>query len=156
MLGIKKHVLEMGNSMVILPHTLTHFHEIFTQFGLFWLILGHFQLGGYRKACTRAREFNGDTFTHSHALLHAISHNYMQFSCNLGYFGQFWAIFNMLGIKKYVLQLENSMQWWYFYTLSRTPSISNNNTRIDRSLSANKACLGKILFLYYSFGNCEL
>ena len=86
------------------------------QFGIFWLIYGHFQHVGYQKACTWAMEFSGNTFTHSSTSLHT----FKQFSCNLGYFGQFWAIFNMVGIK--IMYSSWEVQWCYFLTLSHTPS----------------------------------
>ena len=86
------------------------------QFGIFWLIYGHFQHVGYQKACTWAMEFSGNTFTHSCTSLHT----FKQFSCNLGYFGQFWAIFNMVGIK--IMYSSWEVQWCYFLTLSHTPS----------------------------------
>merc|ERR1712082_184669 len=34
---------------------------------------------------------------------------FTQFQCNFGYFGLFWANFNMLGIKKHVLEPRNSL-----------------------------------------------
>ena len=49
------------------------------------------------------------SFTKFHARVHAISHNFMQFSRYLGYFSHVWANFNMLGIKKHVLELRNSL-----------------------------------------------
>ena len=65
-------------------------------------ILGHFQHVGNQKACSRADELNGDTLTHSHTLLHAFSGN----------FHAIWVIldkFNMLVIKRHVLELRNSI-----------------------------------------------
>ena len=77
MLGIKMHVLELRNSLVILSKNFTRmfmqFHAIFTLFGLFQPFLGQFQHVGYQKACTRAYKFIGYTFTQFHACLHAIS-----------------------------------------------------------------------------------
>ena len=49
------------------------------------------------------------TFKKFHARVHAISRNFTQFSRNLGYFSHFWANFNMLGIKKHVLEPRNSL-----------------------------------------------
>merc|ERR1719342_1966074 len=73
MLCIKKHVLELRNSLVILSKNFTrvftqfhaisrNFHAIFTQFWLFQPFLGQFQHVGYQKACTRAEKFIGNTF----------------------------------------------------------------------------------------------
>ena len=63
MLGIKMHVLELRNSLVILSknftRVFTQFHTIFTQFGLFQPFLGQFQHVGYQKAYTRAEKFIG-------------------------------------------------------------------------------------------------
>ena len=120
MLGIKMHVLELRNSLVILSHNFRHlftqfhtislkFHAIFTQFWLFQPFLDQFLHVGYQNACTRAKKFIGNTFTQFHALLHAISRNFTQFSRNLGYLSYFWANFNMLGIKKHLLELRNSL-----------------------------------------------
>ena len=78
------------------------------QFQVFQPFLGQFQHVGYQNACTLAEKFNGDTFTHFHALPHAISRNFHTISCNFGYFSHFWANINMLGIKKHVLELRNS------------------------------------------------
>ena len=65
MLGIKVHVLDMKNSMVILLRTLTHsfrqFHTISMQVLLLVPFLGQFQHVGYEKACTQADKFIGDT-----------------------------------------------------------------------------------------------
>merc|ERR1711954_601833 len=89
------------------------FHAIFTQYGLFQSFLGQFQHVAYQKACTRAEKSISDTFTQFHTRLHAISHNFTQISRNflhyLGYFSHFWANFNMLGIKKHVLESRNSL-----------------------------------------------
>merc|ERR1711954_478938 len=49
------------------------------------------------------------SFKKFYARVHAISRNFTQFSCNLGYFSHFWANFNMLGIKMHVLELRNSL-----------------------------------------------
>merc|ERR1711954_246563 len=51
------------------------------------------------------KKFNGDVFTHFHALPHTISCNVMQF----GLFQPFLANFNMLGMKMHVLKERNSM-----------------------------------------------
>ena len=56
-----------------------------------------------------ARAFYIPTFTKFHAHVHAISRNFTQFSHNLGYFSHFWANFNMLRIKKHVLELRNPL-----------------------------------------------
>ena len=80
------------------------------QFRLFQPFLGQFQHVGNQNAYTPAEKFNGDTFTHVHALPYAISHNFHAISRNFGYFSHFWANFNMLGIKMHVLQLRNSME----------------------------------------------
>ena len=60
-LGIKMHVLELRNSMVIFSCTFTHsfmsFHGIFTQFWLYQPFQGQFQHVGYQKTCTQAGEF---------------------------------------------------------------------------------------------------
>ena len=65
MLGIKMHVLELSNSIVILSHTFTHsvtqYHTIFTQFWLFQPFLGQFQRVWYQKVWTRAEKFIGGT-----------------------------------------------------------------------------------------------
>ena len=65
MSGIKKYVLELRNSMVILSHTFMHpFTQFSRNFIHFWLLkpfLGQFQHVGYQKACTRAEKFIGDT-----------------------------------------------------------------------------------------------
>ena len=87
----------------------TQFHAIFTQFGLFQPFLGQFQHVGYQNACTQAEKFIGNTFKKFHARVHAISRNFTQFSRNLGYFSHFWANFNMLGIKRHILELRNSL-----------------------------------------------
>ena len=109
MLGIKMHVLELRNSLVILSKNFmcvfTQFHAIFTQFRLFQPFLGQFQYVGYQNACTWAEKFNGDTFIHFHTLLHALLHTV---SRNFSYFSHFGGNFNMLGIKKHVLELKNS------------------------------------------------
>merc|ERR1711954_288967 len=86
-----------------------NFHAIFMQFWLFQPFLGQFQHAGYQNACTRAEKFIGNTFKKFHARVHAISRNSTQFSHNLGYFSHFWANFNMLGIKKHILELRNSL-----------------------------------------------
>merc|ERR1711954_356338 len=88
---------------------LTQFHAIFTQFWLFQPFFGQFLHVGYQKACTRAKKIIGNTFKKFHARVHAISCNFTQFSRNLDYFSHFWANFNMLGIKKHVLELRNSL-----------------------------------------------
>ena len=49
------------------------------------------------------------SFKKFHARVHAISRNFTQFSRNFGYFSHFWANFYMLGIKKHVLKLRNSL-----------------------------------------------
>merc|ERR1711954_17495 len=87
----------------------TQFHAIFTQFGLFQPFLGQFQHVGYQNACTRAEKFIGNTFKKFQTRVHAISRNFTQFSRNLDYFSYFWANFNMLGIKKHILKLRNSL-----------------------------------------------
>ena len=87
----------------------TQFHAIFTQFWLFQPFLGQFQHVGYQNACTRAEKFIGNTFKKFHAHVHAISRNFTQFSRNFGYFSHFGANFNMLGIKKHVLEPRNSL-----------------------------------------------
>ena len=80
MLGVYKHVLNQGNSLVIHSHTLmpsfTHSHTLFSQFSpftLFWLILGQIQCTGCLNACNGTVKPICDTFTHSHALLHTLS-----------------------------------------------------------------------------------
>ena len=90
-------------------HPFTQFHAIFTQFWLFQQFLGQFLHVGYQNACTRAEKFIGNTFKKFHACVHAISCNFTQFSRNFGYFSHFWANFNMLGIKKHLLELRNSL-----------------------------------------------
>ena len=79
MLGIKMHVTELRNSMVILSRTFTHSfmqcHAIFTQFQTnlaILAILGQFQHVGYQNVCTLAEKCHGDTFIHFDALLHTI------------------------------------------------------------------------------------
>merc|ERR1711954_60985 len=116
MLGIKMHVLELRNSLVILSkishacsRNFTQFHAIFKQFGLFQPFLGQFQHVGYQKACTRAEKIIGNTFKKFHARVHAISRNFTQFSRNFGYFNHFWDNFYMLGIKMHVPELRNSL-----------------------------------------------
>ena len=54
----------------------TQFSHSFTQFWLFQPFFGQFQHFSYQNISTQADKFNGDTFTHFHALLHAISHNF--------------------------------------------------------------------------------
>ena len=112
MLGIEMHVLELRNSLVLLSknftRVFTQFHAIFMQFWLFQPFLGQFLHVGYQNACTRAEKFIGNTFTQFHAPLHVISRNFTQISRYLGYFSHFWANFNMLGIKKHVLEPRNS------------------------------------------------
>ena len=88
---------------------LMQFSRNFMQFWLFKPFLGQFQHVGYQNACTRAEKFIGNTFKKFHARVHAISCNFTQFSRYLGYFSHFWANFNMLGIKKHVLELRNSL-----------------------------------------------
>merc|ERR1711954_79625 len=56
-----------------------------------------------------ARAFYIPSFTKFHTRVHAISRNFTQFSHNLGYFSHFWANFNMLRIKKHVLELRNPL-----------------------------------------------
>ena len=56
-----------------------------------------------------ARAFYIPSFTKFHARVHAISRNFTQFSHNLDYFSHFWANFNMLRIKKHVLELRNPL-----------------------------------------------
>ena len=95
-------------------HALLHaisckFHAIFTQFGLFQPFLGQFQHVGYKKACTQAEKFNNDAFTRFQALPHTNSCNFQAILRNFSYFSHFCANFNMLGIKKHVLKLRNSM-----------------------------------------------
>ena len=46
---------------------------------------------------------------HFHTLLNTLSCNFHVISQNFGYLSRFWANFNMLGIKKYVLELRNSL-----------------------------------------------
>ena len=84
------------------------FHTIsrnFTKFWIFQPFLSQFQHVGYQNAHTSPEKFNGDAFTHFHALPHTISCNMMQF----GLFQPFLANFNMLGMKMHVLKLRNSM-----------------------------------------------
>ena len=49
------------------------------------------------------------SFKKFHAHVHAISHDFTQLLRILGYFSRFWAIFNMLDIKKHVLKPRNSL-----------------------------------------------
>ena len=90
----------------------TQFHAIFTLFGLFQPFLAQFQHVAYQKACTRAEKSISDTFTQFNARLNAISRNFMRISRNFHAIWTisaiFWANFNMLVIKKYVLELRNS------------------------------------------------
>ena len=46
---------------------------------------------------------------HFHTLLNTLSCNFHVISHNFGYLSRFWANFNMLGIKKNVLELRNSL-----------------------------------------------
>ena len=116
MLGIKMHVLELRNSLVMLSRNFTHvftqYYAMFNQFGLIQQFLGQFQHVGYQKACTRAEKSISETFTQFHARLHAISCNFTQISRNFHAIWTisaiFWANFNMLVIKKYVLELRHS------------------------------------------------
>ena len=56
-----------------------------------------------------ARAFYIPSFTKFHAHVHTISCYFTEFSHNLSYFSHFWANFNMLHIKKHVLELRNPL-----------------------------------------------
>ena len=49
------------------------------------------------------------SFKKFHARVHTNSHNFTQFSGNLGYFSHFWANLKMLGIKKHILGPRHSL-----------------------------------------------
>ena len=79
MLGIKMHILELRNSMVVLSntfrHSLTQFHAILTRFWLFQPFLGQFQHVGYQKHVLELRNsmvILSHTFLHSLTQFHAI------------------------------------------------------------------------------------
>ena len=143
MLAIKMHVLEQRNLMwyfqALSSTPSCNFKQFscnFTQFWLFQPFLGQFQHVEYQNTCTRADKFNGDTFTHFHALPHAISRNFHTISCNFGYCSHFLVNFNMMGIKKHVLKPKSmysslEIRWWYFHAISRTSSC--NFTQISRN-----------------------
>ena len=95
----------------------TQFHAIFTQFWLFQPFLGQFQHVGYQNACTRAEKFIGNTFKKFHARVHAISRNFhaiWTISAIFGPISTCWVSKSMYS--------SWEIQWWYFHTLSRTPS----------------------------------
>merc|ERR1712081_15998 len=111
--GYQMHVLELRNSLVILSknftRVFTQFHAIFTQFWLFQPFLANFNMLGIKKHVLEPRNSSvilSRNFTHLFMQFHT---NFMQFSRNLDYFRHFWANFNMLGIKKHILKLRNSL-----------------------------------------------
>ena len=117
MLGIKKHVLKPRNSLVIFSRNFTHvimqfgaishkFHAIFMQFGLFSHFFWPISTCWLSKSMYSSWEIH---WLHFHRSSRTCSRNFMQISHNLGYFGHFWANFSMLGIKKHVLKLTNSL-----------------------------------------------
>ena len=93
-----------------------HFHAILA-FQPFW---NHFQHIWYQHACTQAAKFNGDVFTHVHAFPHAISHDLHAINTIFAISAIFRPISTCWVSKGMYSSWE--IQWWYFYSLSRTPS----------------------------------
>ena len=101
-------------------NTFTQFHaplhailRDFTQFlrnlGFFSHFWANFNMFGIKKHVLEPRNLSvilSRNLTHLFMQFHA---NFTQFSRNLGYFSHFWANFNMLGIKKHVLELRYSL-----------------------------------------------
>ena len=101
MLGIKMHVLELRNSMVILPptfaHSLMQFPAIFMQFhailaisAIFWPI----STCWVSKCMYLSWKIQWWRFQ---KLPRTLSRNFTQFSSNFGFFSHFLANVNMLG-----------------------------------------------------------
>ena len=124
MLGIKMHVLELRNSLVILSKNFmrlfTQFHAISRNFHAIWAnsaILGQFLHVGYQNACTRAEKFIGNTFKKFHARVHAISGNFHAILAISAIFGPI----STCWVSK-CMYSSWEIHWWYFHTLSHTPS----------------------------------
>ena len=99
MLGIKKHVLQPRNSLVILSQNFRHvFMQISRNFNTIWTISAIF---GQISICWVSNSMYSSLEIHWW-YFHAIS-------CILGYFSLFGPNFNMLGIKMHVLELRNSL-----------------------------------------------
>ena len=119
-------------------------HAIFMQFWLFQPFLGQFQHVGYQNACTPAEKFNGNIFTHIHTLPHAILCNFYAVSHNFGFLSHFWANFNMLGIKKSVLELRNSlMVLAEAVLLQKGPEAPKKGQRLPKGAESPSAALCK-------------
>ena len=87
----------------------TQFHAISRNFHAIWAISAIF---GPISTCWVSKSMYSSWeihWWHFHTSSCTWSHNFIKISHNLGYFGHFWANFNMLGIKKHVLQLRNSL-----------------------------------------------
>ena len=105
-------------------HSFTHFHILFTHFGLFWSILGKFNHIGCLKACAGSGKFNGDTFTHFHTLIHTLSLTPLIFFTHLGLFWSILGQFHHIGHQKACAQAGkfNGDTLTHFYSLLRTLS----------------------------------
>merc|ERR1712025_120315 len=113
MLGIKMHVLELRNSLVILSKNFT---RVFTQFHAiscnFHAILAISAIFGPISTCLVSKSMYSSQEIHweyFQKISRACSRNFTQFSPHFGYFSHFWANFNMLSIKMHVLELRNSL-----------------------------------------------
>ena len=87
-------------------HNFTQFSRNLGYFSHFW---ANFNMLGIKKHVLEPRNSSvilSRNFTHLFMQFHA---NFTQFSRNLDYFSHFWANFNMLGIKKHILELRNSL-----------------------------------------------
>ena len=141
MVGIKKHVLELGSLLVIpshtptnsLTHSITHSHTLFTHFsrtlGYFCQFWANFNMFGIKKHVLELGSslvILSQTSTHSFRQSHPL---FSHFSNIWGYFHHILANFNMLGIKKHVLEWGSSLvilshtfthSFTHFHTLSHT------------------------------------
>ena len=127
-LGIKKHVVNLESSLMILSQTFTHYfthsHTLFTHFSH---SLGYFHLIGTNFSMLHIKKhvlfLESSLVILSHTSTHSFKHShtlFTYFSHTLGYFHQIWDSFNMLGIKSMYLSQES--HWWYFHELSDTSS----------------------------------
>ena len=94
-------------------HAISHnFMQISSNFHAIWTISAIFRS---ISTCWVSKSMYSNCEIHClhfHTSSRMYSHNFMQISRNLGYFGyfgHFLTSFNMLGIKKDILQLRNSL-----------------------------------------------
>ena len=126
MLGIKMHVLELRNSMVILSRTpsrnFMQFSCNFSYFSHFWAI---FNMFGNKMLVLELRNS-----------VVILSTNFTQFSQDFTQFWLFQPFFvnsNILGIEKHVLQLRNSLVLLAeAISLKMGPQAPKRNTKASR------------------------